>query len=128
MRRLARALAAVVLVVCIGDGQKFFSFASGATQVRQERSYRAAAKFSVRVRGRTIQVGTASWYGQQYNGKITASGESFDMYAFTAAHPNLPLGTRVRVTNLQNGTVVMVRINDRGPLPRGRIIDLSSQF
>jgi rare lipoprotein A (peptidoglycan hydrolase) len=71
------------------------------------------------------QVGAASWYGEQYHGKITASGEPFDMYDFTAAHPTLPLGTFVRVTNLNNGRTVMVRINDRGPFVRGRIIDVS---
>lgn len=71
------------------------------------------------------QVGAASWYGEQDHGKITASGEPFDMYDFTAAHPTLPLGTFVRVTNLNNGRTVMVRVNDRGPFVRGRIIDVS---
>jgi rare lipoprotein A len=74
---------------------------------------------------RPYQVGTASWYGSHFNGKRTASGEVFDMYQLTAAHRRLPMGTRVRVTNLQNGKSVVVRINDRGPLPRSRIIDLS---
>lgn len=71
------------------------------------------------------QVGTASWYGRYFHGKATASGEPFDMYQFTAAHRHLPLGTMVRVTNLRNGETVVVRVNDRGPMPKTRIIDLS---
>jgi rare lipoprotein A len=71
------------------------------------------------------QVGTASWYGEYFEGKPTASGEDYDMYDLTAAHPSLPLGTYVRVTNLRNGKAVVVKINDRGPIVPGRIIDLS---
>jgi rare lipoprotein A (peptidoglycan hydrolase) len=71
------------------------------------------------------EIGTASWYGRRHRGKRTASGERFDEYAMTAAHPYLPLGSQVRVTNLQNGRSVTVRVNDRGPYVRGRIIDLS---
>jgi len=72
-----------------------------------------------------VQTGTASFYGRGHHGKLTASGERFDMNAMTAAHPSLPFGTRVRVTNLRTGKTVVVRINDRGPHARGRIIDLS---
>jgi rare lipoprotein A len=71
------------------------------------------------------QVGEASWYGKQFHGKETASGESYDMFRFTAAHPSLPLGTWVRVTNLRNHKAVIVRVNDRGPVVPGRIMDLS---
>lgn len=71
------------------------------------------------------QVGKASWYGKRFHGKPTASGERYDMYDLTAAHRRLPLGTLVRVTNLKNGDAVVVRINDRGPVYRSRIIDLS---
>ena len=71
------------------------------------------------------QTGTASWYGERFQGKQTASGEPFDMRDFTAAHPTLPLGTFVRVTNLRNGKAVVVRINDRGPVVDDRIIDVS---
>jgi rare lipoprotein A len=69
--------------------------------------------------------GTASYYGKAHHGKRTASGERFNQNALTAAHRTLPFGTRVRVTNLDNGRSVVVRINDRGPFGRGRIIDLS---
>src|SRR5882672_9967330 len=71
------------------------------------------------------QVGTASWYGEYFDGKTTASGEDFDMYDMTAAHPTLALGSYVRVTNLRNGRAVVVKVNDRGPIVQGRIIDLS---
>jgi rare lipoprotein A len=71
------------------------------------------------------QVGKASWYGGLFQGKATASGEDYDMYNFTAAHRELPLGTFVKVTNLKNLKSVIVRINDRGPVTPGRIIDLS---
>ena len=73
----------------------------------------------------TRQVGRASWYGKFFHGKKTASGEAYDMFRFTAAHPALPLGTLVKVTSLQTGAWVIVRVNDRGPVPKTRIIDLS---
>jgi rare lipoprotein A len=76
-------------------------------------------------RTKPYQIGTASWYGSYFQGKTTASGEPYDMYDLTAAHPTLPLGSWVRVTNLRNGRAVVVRINDRGPIVPGRIIDLS---
>jgi len=69
--------------------------------------------------------GLASWYGRDFNGRLTSSGEVFDMYDMTAAHKTLPLQTVVRVHNLDNGKSVEVRINDRGPYVAGRIIDLS---
>ena len=72
-----------------------------------------------------VQTGEASWYGKAHHGHRTASGEIFDMYRLTAAHPSLPFGSRVRVTNLRNGRSVEVRVNDRGPIAAGRIIDLS---
>lgn len=69
--------------------------------------------------------GIASWYGEDFNGRLTASGEVYDMFAYTAAHKTLPLGTVVKVHNLDNGKTVEVRVNDRGPYVKGRIIDLS---
>jgi rare lipoprotein A len=85
---------------------------------------RPAAVTPPAVRGST-QTGQASWYGQAHHGRMTASGERYDMHALTAAHPTLPFGTRVRVVNLDNERAVDVRINDRGPVTPGRIIDLS---
>jgi rare lipoprotein A len=88
-----------------------------------------------RVRGKTYvplttaegftEVGLASWYGRGFHGKKTANGETYDMYARTAAHKLLPLGAVVQVTNLENNAFVQARINDRGPFVQGRVIDLS---
>ena len=75
---------------------------------------------------RSSYSGIASWYGPGFHGRTSASGESFNQYAMTAAHRTLPFGTQVRVTNLNNGRQVVVRINDRGPYSGGRIIDLSA--
>jgi len=69
--------------------------------------------------------GIASWYGDIFHGKPTSSGEAYNMYDMTAAHKTLPLGTHVKVTNKNNGALVILRINDRGPFVSGRIIDLS---
>ncbi len=74
---------------------------------------------------RVIERGQASWYGEPFHGRRTASGEVFNMNELTAAHKTLPFGTRLRVRNLATGQDVLVRINDRGPHVRGRIIDLS---
>lgn len=71
------------------------------------------------------QRGIASWYGKKFHGRKTSSGEIYNMYALTAAHKTLPLGTHLRVKNLNNQQSVTVRVNDRGPFVRGRIIDLS---
>jgi len=71
------------------------------------------------------QVGRASWYGGRFAGRRTASGERYNMHALTAAHKTLPLASYVRVTNMSNHKVVVVKINDRGPYVRGRVIDLS---
>jgi peptidoglycan lytic transglycosylase len=72
-----------------------------------------------------VQQGLASWYGRKFHGRKTSNGETYNMYAMTAAHKTLPLGTSVRVHNLANGRKTVVRINDRGPFIQGRIIDLS---
>jgi rare lipoprotein A len=69
--------------------------------------------------------GSASWYGEPHHGRLTASGEPFNMNALTAAHRSLPFGTRLRVVNLENDREVEVRINDRGPRIPGRVLDLS---
>ncbi|MCW8354663.1 septal ring lytic transglycosylase RlpA family protein [Marinomonas sp.] len=71
------------------------------------------------------ETGGASYYAMKYQGRKTASGELFDQKAMTAAHKRLPFGSKVKVTNIENGKSVVVRVNDRGPFVRGRIIDLS---
>jgi rare lipoprotein A len=121
-RRIAHGLAISFLIVGLGAAQgpniseakpAPSSSVSGNSEVRQQ------------VKTKPYQVGTASWYGESFEGKPTASGEPYDMYDMTAAHLTLPIGSFVRVTNLRNGKAVVVRVNDRGPVVPGRIIDLS---
>jgi len=69
--------------------------------------------------------GVASYYAHDFHGKLTSNGETFDMNAHTAAHRTFPFGTKIRVTNLENNLVVIVRVNDRGPFKEGRMIDMS---
>ena len=73
----------------------------------------------------TTQRGVASWYGEPFHGRKTASGEVYDMHGMTAAHKELPLGTVVQVTNLDNGREIELRVNDRGPFIKGRVLDVS---
>ncbi len=120
MRRvLTQSLLAFLLASTLGaaPGQQYGPSA--------KKSPANAPKAPAKKSEKPYQVGTASWYGKQFHGKETASGESYDMYRFTAAHPTLPLGTWVRVTNLRNKKAVIVRVNDRGPIVPGRIMDLS---
>jgi rare lipoprotein A len=119
--RIAHGLTIGLLVVGLGAAQGPNN--SEAAPIRA-----VQAKPDIRNQTRKnqpYQIGTASWYGDYFVGKPTASGEDFDMYDMTAAHPTLPLGSYVRVTNLRNGRAVVVKVNDRGPIVPGRIIDLS---
>src|SRR5712692_1313658 len=126
MRRpIAHGLAILLSVASFGAGaaQRPNSSEYGSTPSTKAAKY---VHMQRKHRGKKpYQVGTASWYGKQFEGKTTASGEPFDMHEFTAAHPTLPLGTYIRVTNLRNGRAVVVRINDRGPVVEDRIIDVS---
>lgn len=119
-RSIARGLAIVLSVVSLGAAQGPAS--SGSANVRSHVSQRSPYRPT---RAKPYQIGTASWYGRDFQGRATASGEPYNMYDFTAAHPTLPIGSWVRVTNLRNGRAVTVRINDRGPIVPGRIIDVS---
>lgn len=74
-----------------------------------------------------LENGTASWYGKKFNGRKTASGEIYDCNQLTAAHPNLPLPSMLRVTNIDNNKTTIVRVNDRGPYSSKRIVDLSEK-
>lgn len=122
-RRIAQGLA-VAFIVSLGVAQGPNSSGSAKTEAAIEQSMRqVVAPAGANIR--PYQVGTASWYGEDFEGKPTASGEPYNMYDMTAAHPSLPLGTLVKVTNLHNRRAVIVRINDRGPVVPGRIIDLS---
>ena len=120
--RLAHGLAIALLIAGLGAAQgPNISEATPApiSSVRMKPEIRKQAK------QKPYQIGTASWYGENFEGKPTASGEPYDMYDMTAAHLKLPMGSYVRVTNLRNGKAVVVRVNDRGPIVPGRIIDLS---
>jgi peptidoglycan lytic transglycosylase len=121
--RIAHGLAVFLCVAGLGAAQGN----SGSAQDRGSPANKPkpATKSTLKKRTRPYQAGTASWYGSYFQGKETASGEPYNMYDLTAAHPTLPLGTYVKVTNLRNGRVVVVRVNDRGPVVEGRIIDLS---
>lgn len=125
--RIANALAMSLLVAGIhaGAGEESIGLKSDHAQSALAKRNQLSAPSSRTHYGKAVQFGLASWYGEHYHGRRTAGGELFDMYDFTAAHPTLPFGTHVRVTNLHNGKAVIVRINDRGPLVKGRIIDLS---
>src|SRR3984885_11560530 len=120
--QIAHGLASILLVVSLGAAQGPTNSGSKDTQ---STSPIKAVTFTKAKHHHPYQVGTASWYGEYFEGRATASGEPYNMHDLTAAHPTLPLGSWVRVTNLRNGRVVYVRINDRGPIVPGRIIDLS---
>jgi rare lipoprotein A (peptidoglycan hydrolase) len=127
-RRLAESLALVLSVASLGAGAASGPSSLEAAKVRYAPIHTTGAHTTRKTnspKSKAYQVGTASWYGEQFQGRQTASGEPFDMRDFTAAHPRLPLGTFVKVTNLNNGKAVVVRINDRGPVVDGRIIDVS---
>jgi rare lipoprotein A len=116
---ISKVMAAVVL--CAG-----VSFASdGEPTFRRSTKVIAAKPAKTSAKVPKIQVGRASWYGKAFHGRLTANGETYDMFQFTAAHRTLPLGTMLKVTNLRNGKWVIVRINDRGPYVGNRIVDLS---
>src|SRR5277367_6830074 len=121
---LAHGLVSVLAIVSVGAGPGPNGSGSKDAQAMQPDAARAAADRKIKAHA-PYQVGTASWYGEYFEGRATASGEPFNMYDLTAAHPSLPLGSWVRVTNLSNGRRISVRINDRGPIIPGRIIDLS---
>src|SRR6201997_5637088 len=121
-RRMAHGLMVALLIVGLGAAQGPNNSEASSTPVNPAG---VKPKKRPRTRNQAYQVGTASWYGEDFDGKPTASGEDYDMYDMTAAHPTLPLGSYVRVTNLRNGRAVVVKVNDRGPIVQGRIIDLS---
>jgi rare lipoprotein A len=124
-RRLAETLAILLSLASIGAGAASGPSSLEAAKVTKPPVTGSQAASQKPKNPKPYQVGTASWYGEYFQGKETASGEPYDMEDFTAAHPTLPLGTYVRVTNLTNGKAVILRINDRGPYVENRIIDVS---
>ena len=125
-RRFAEGLALVLSIASLGAGAASGPSSLEAAKVTKPPVVSTSGKSAKgHKKSQPYQVGTASWYGEYFQGKETDSGEPYDMRDFTAAHPTLPLGTFVKVTNLANGKTAVVRINDRGPVVDGRIIDVS---
>jgi rare lipoprotein A len=122
-RRIAHGLAIACLIVGLGAAQGPNISEAKPAPVRSVQAKPEVRKPAEKTR--PYQIGTASWYGDTFEGKPTASGEPYNMYDMTAAHLTLPMGSYVKVTNLRNGKSVIVRVNDRGPVVPGRIIDLS---
>jgi len=134
------SLIAVVAIIFSGCGTKNIVQYKKDSKTDNELAAKSSASFKYNMKpytvfGKTYQpsfvsvgeefTGTASWYGPDFHNKLTANGETYDMYAETAAHKTLPINTMVKVTNLNNNKSTIVRINDRGPFVEGRIIDLS---
>jgi rare lipoprotein A len=125
-RRVAYGLAVALSVASLGAGAAGGPNSSEAGSTRTKTgSLRVVVEPHRKHKVKPYQVGVASWYGEYFQGKPTASGEPYNMHDFTAAHPSLPLGTYVKVTNLRNGRAAIVKVNDRGPVVDGRIIDVS---
>lgn len=134
MRRVVLFMGLLLVVALVGCTSRIHSTPPGTSTVSTPPSYDSKTR-PYTVLGRTYyplqtargydEVGMASWYGRDFHGKKTANGYTYNMYGVSAAHKTLPLGTKVRVTNLGNNKSVVLVINDRGPFVRGRIIDLS---
>ena len=140
---LLAAIAAATLSACAGGGGAFDSnlgvspsprvaegrsIAKGGGSYKVGRPYRVGGRwYHPRENPNYDRIGTASWYGTAFHGRRTSNGEIYNMHAMTAGHPTLPMPSYAWVTNLQNGRAVLVRINDRGPYAKDRLIDLSYQ-
>ena len=134
------ALLLIFMVSCATKTRVIVSSHKRAVNSRTGKYYsnkKRATQRPYKIKGRTyyplpssegfVQTGVASWYGRPFHGRKTSNGETYNMYKRSAAHKTLPMGTNVLVTNLDNGRETTLRINDRGPFVRGRIIDLSYQ-
>lgn len=130
MKRLLVFLCCVLLAPACASKKAPVTKAPDATQPRQKASQKPYTVMGQRYEPLKthegfVQSGIASWYGKDFHGKKTSNGEIYDMHAMTAAHKTLPLGVFVKVRNTANGSETVVRVNDRGPFVKGRIIDLS---
>lgn len=115
------------MIIGLFDNRAAYAYRSDSATQRGRLSYAIKGKQYQPLSSHEgfVQGGTASWYGSDFHGKETSSGEKFNMHAMTAAHKTLPLGVYVKVLNKKNGREIVVRVNDRGPFVDGRIIDLS---
>lgn len=123
-KRILRVTCSVAIVLIVGctSTPRFAERSTDGSKSQQQSGQNAR-----RNTGKVLLTleGVASYYAHDFDGKQTSNGESFDMHALTAAHRTFPFGTKIRVTNLENNKIVIVRVNDRGPFKEGRIIDLS---
>jgi rare lipoprotein A (peptidoglycan hydrolase) len=121
MKKLSFTLFATAFALCGAAGVAMPIFADGVL-ANEKGSAKACT-----TKAPKVQKGEASWYGKANHGKKTASGEKFDANAPTAAHPTLPMGTEIEVTNLENGKETTLTVNDRGPHTKGRVLDVSKK-
>ena len=133
MKLLGAILIGVLIISCAGPSPRYSAYPSSSTiqksgnkQSKNKPSKKKNSSSNKKYSKKEL-VGEASWYGPGFNGKLTANGERFNMNKMTAAHKTLPFNTIVEVTDLATGKKVKVRINDRGPYAKGRIIDLSKK-
>ncbi len=120
------ALALLFLAACSSEKYSPYGGTDDPTQVKIGKAYEVKGEtYTPSYDANYTEEGTASWYGPKFHGRMTASGEKYDKHEMTAAHRTLPMPSIVRVTNLGNGRAVKVRVNDRGPFSKRRIIDLS---
>lgn len=123
VRKLGAGL--LIMGMALAASAKDIAVAPSDSGKNQAPNTHAKAAKAAHRSSRWLQIGIASWYGSHFQGHTTAAGEHFDMNLMTCAHPTLPMGTWLRVTNLKNRRTAFVRVNDRGPVTDGRIIDLS---
>ena len=114
-----------ILILSIMGCSSAPRYAQGRSHSTPDRSSKKIRNGSKNVKHKKLMIGISSYYAEDFHGKLTANGEVYDMYGLTAAHKTLPLNTIVRVTNLDNEKSLILRINDRGPYVKGRILDCS---
>ena len=114
-----------ILIFCITACSSAPRYGLGRSSLTPKRPSKTTSNFSKNIKHKKLMVGISSYYADDFHGKLTANGEVYDMYGLTAAHKTLPLNTIVRVTNIDNEKSLILRINDRGPYVKGRILDCS---
>ena len=112
----------ILFIMACSSAPRYAQGSSHSTPARSSKKIRNGSK---NVKHKKLMIGISSYYAEDFHGKLTANGEVYDMYGVTAAHKTLPLNTIVRVTNLDNEKSLILRINDRGPYVKGRILDCS---